>query len=159
MRLLICHDSSLEQQKLHLEVSGKIPGDLCIGSVPFSKAATQLCLALRQMQEKLPLVEVRWLKEVLKAAGRYNLMLRGSTPTTPKVVADIEARALSVPWDRPAIIANCCQYSVRLNGEALRRSRYSLSLASLAMCLFNGEILHNSDKPVKSVDSLTTSSS
>lgn len=48
MRLLICHDPSLERQKLGYRVFGDIPDELCVNSVEFSKQATRLCLALRR---------------------------------------------------------------------------------------------------------------
>ncbi|KAM0742719.1 hypothetical protein ACQRIT_002896 [Beauveria bassiana] len=76
---------------------------------------------------------------------------------TATIVADIEARGLSKPWDRLAIVANCCQYSVRLDGDALSWQRRSLSLSLLAMCLLNGEILDNDDGSRESLDALTTS--
>lgn len=75
----------------------------------------------------------------------------------PTVIADIEARGLSKHWDRLAIVANCCQYPLRLNGGALSRQRRSPSLSILAMCLINGEILNNSDDDTSSVATLTTS--
>jgi hypothetical protein len=76
---------------------------------------------------------------------------------TPTVIADIEARGLDKPWDRLAIIANCCQYSVRLDSDALIQQRYSLSLSMLAMCLLNGEILNNNDEDLKPITLSTAS--
>lgn len=157
MQLLIAHDSSLEQQKLRLEMFGKISGELCIQSVSFSKQATRLCLALRRVENKLSPNEVCWIDGVLRAAGRYALVLPESSAMTPTVVADIEARGLTKPWDRLAILANCCQYSVRLDGEALRQQNHSLSLSILAMSLLNGEILNNDDDGLNLMTSITTS--
>lgn len=67
-------------------------------------------------------------------------MVHSSSSMTSTVIADIEARGLSKPWDR---LANCCQYPVRLDGGALSRQCRSLSLSVLAMCLLNSEILDN----------------
>jgi hypothetical protein len=72
-------------------------------------------------------------------------------------MTDIEARGLLKPWDRLAILANCCQYPVRLDCEALSKQRRSLSLSVLAMCLLNGEILDNNDSNLELVAPLTTS--
>ncbi|KAK8119654.1 uncharacterized protein PG998_004280 [Apiospora kogelbergensis] len=83
--------------------------------------------------------------------------LKGICPMTPTVVTDIEERGLSNPWDRLAILANCCQYSTRLDVEALIQQNRSLSLSVLAMCLLNGEILDNSDDSQTSTVPLTVS--
>ncbi|KFA80121.1 hypothetical protein S40288_04636 [Stachybotrys chartarum IBT 40288] len=146
MDLLIRHDESLEPRKQQLEVFGDIPGELCIKSVKFSKQVTRLCLALKELTEPDELLseELEQVKDVLLAAGRYKLSIEDSSSMTPRVVADIEARGLSKPWDRLAIVANCCQYPVRLNSGELSRHDQSLSLSVLAMCLLNGEILDNS---------------
>ena len=157
MQLLIRHDPSLEQQKLRLGVFGQIPGELCIPSVSFSTKATRLCLALRKAAGKLQPGDLCQIDRVLRAAGRYALLLRDSSAMTPTVMADIEARGLKEPWDRLAILANCCQYSVRLDDEALRRQSRSLSLSMLAMCLLNGEILNNNDNRLNATTSLTMS--
>ena len=157
MRLLIRHDSSLERQKLRHGVFGEMPGELCVFSVAFSTAATRLCLALRSAASKLPPDDVCRIDDVLRAAGRYTEMVPRSSAMTAIVVADIEARGLSKPWDRLAILANCCQYPLRLDGEALSKQDHSLSLSVLAMCLLNGEILDNNDDGRGLVASMTTS--
>lgn len=157
MRLLIRHDRSLERQKLHHRIFGEIPGELCVRSVTFSTEATRLCLALRSAGVELPPDDVCRINDVLQAAGRYTEMLPKSSAMTPTIVADIEARGLLKPWDRLAILANCCQYPVRLDYEALNKQRRSLSLSVLAMCLLNGEILDNNDSSLELVAPLTTS--
>jgi hypothetical protein len=156
MRLLIRHHPSLEQKKLNYQRYGRIPGELLVKSVDFSKEATQLCLALRNTA-KVTQEDISKIKHVLEAAGRYRDMLEGSSAMTPTVIADIEARELSKPWDRLAIIANCCQYTERLDDKALTQQGHSLSLSVLAMCLLNGEILNNNDNGSKPVDPLTVS--
>ncbi|TGJ82741.1 hypothetical protein E0Z10_g6025 [Xylaria hypoxylon] len=60
---------------------------------------------------------------------------------TAKIINDVERRDAGHASDRLPIIANCCQYSVRLHTQSQQAP--SLSLATLAMCLLNGEILHN----------------
>ncbi|PTB40445.1 hypothetical protein M441DRAFT_90659 [Trichoderma asperellum CBS 433.97] len=105
---------------------------------------------------ELPPDDVCRVNDVLRAAGRYTEMLPKSSAMTPTIVADIEARGLLKPWDRLAILANCCQYPVRLDYEALNKQRRSLSLSILAMCLLNGEILDNNDCNQELVAPLTT---
>jgi hypothetical protein len=156
MRLLMRHDPSLESQKRRHRVFGKIPGELCIPSIMFSTQATRLCLALRGLAG-LPPLDAKRIDGVLRAAGRYALIVQSSSSMTPLVIADIETRGLSKLWDRLGIIANCCQYSVRLNSGALSRQGRSLSLSVLAMCLLNGEILDNGNNEMASVDELTPS--
>ncbi|KAL8372203.1 hypothetical protein RB595_001816 [Gaeumannomyces hyphopodioides] len=156
MQLLIGHDKSLESQKQRCREFGEIPEELCIPSVTFSTQATRLCLALRAEAGLSPL-EVERIDRVLQAAGRYALILRGSNSMTPTVIADIETRGLSKPWDRLAIVANCCQYRVRLDGGALSQQCCSPSLSVLAMSLLNGEILDNGNDEIASVAELTAS--
>nr|XP_036581443.1 uncharacterized protein CTRU02_08493 [Colletotrichum truncatum]KAF6789794.1 hypothetical protein CTRU02_08493 [Colletotrichum truncatum] len=127
MQLLISHKPSLERQKLRHGVFGEITGELCIQSIKFSEQATRLCLALRGMVRQLSL-DLKMIDGVLRAAGKYTLLIHNSISMTPTIIADIEPRGLKKPWDRLAIIANCCQYPVRLNGNTLSQRRQSLSL-------------------------------
>ncbi|PTB43659.1 hypothetical protein M441DRAFT_56643 [Trichoderma asperellum CBS 433.97] len=156
MRLLIRHDGSLERQKLqHQILFGDMPGELCIRSINFSKEATRLCLALDRVN--LSPDDKSRIEHVKRAAGRYTELLPKSSAMTPTIVADIEKRGMEKPWDRLAIVANCCQYTTLLDYEALSKQGCSLSLSVLAMCLLNGEILDNSDSSPAPVASLTTS--
>lgn len=157
MQLLIRHDPGLELQKLRYTVFGRIPGELCVDSVHFSEEATRLCLALRKAGNLLLPADVGKIDNVLRAAGRYSLMLGTSDAMTPTVMADIEARGLSEPWDRLAILANCCKYALRLDVKALQRQGRSLSLSVLAMCSLNGEILDNGHHNRRPANMLTPS--
>lgn len=76
---------------------------------------------------------------------------------SPSIIVSIEKRKLSKPWNRLAIIANCCQYPVRLDDTELAKKGQSLSLAILAFFLLNGEILHNglNQKPSSGAQSTT----
>lgn len=145
MRLLIRHNPLLERQKLQYTMYGKIPGELCVESVRFSIQATWLCLKLEKADKQLSQEDTSRINSVLQATGRYNLILDESSAMTPRIIADIEARGMEQPSDRLAIVANCCQYSMRLDYNALSRQDYSLSLSILAMCLLNGEILNGND--------------
>ncbi|KAK1975348.1 hypothetical protein LZ30DRAFT_764297 [Colletotrichum cereale] len=143
MQLLIRHDPSLELQKRRYKPFGEIPNELCILSMMFSTQATRLCLALRGVTG-LPSLGMNRIDGVLRAAGRYTLMVHSSRSMTPTVIADIEA-------------PNCCQYPVRLDGGALSRQGRSLSLSVLAICLLNGKILNNRNNDMASVAKLTAS--
>ncbi len=141
--MLIRHNPLLEQQKLQHSIFGKIPGKLYVKSVRFSEQATRLYLELQKAARLLSQDDVYRIDSVLRATGRYVLMLHELSAMTPTVITDIEARGMADSWDRLAIVANCCQYSIRLDRNALIQQRRSLSLSILAMCLLNGEILNN----------------
>lgn len=158
MQLLIAHHESLEPHKQLYSMFGEIPGELCILSVDFSREVTRLCLALGAVTEPASDIS-RQIGCVLRAARRYAIILNDSSSMTPIVVADIEVRGLSKPWDRLAIVANCCQYPARLDGGELSRQGHSLSLSILAMCLLNGEILDNGKDSAVPVAALTASES
>ena len=156
MKLLIKYSENLERLKRSYRspyrrpIFGNVDGELCICSVDFLEEATRLCLAYRKsivrdytpsnprMRRRKKVIE-----RILQTAGKYRLVLKPSEPMTPRIVADIEKRQMKKCWDRLAITANCCQYSTRLNVRQLMQDNASLSLAILALCLLNGEVLHN----------------
>ncbi|KAI1357829.1 hypothetical protein F5Y08DRAFT_138338 [Xylaria arbuscula] len=134
MTLLIRHPPDLEIRKRESNIFGDVPGELCINSTEFCHQATRLCLALRMHG-------VKGIDQVVDTAGEYRLLLQSSDSMTAKIINDVERRDAEHALDRLPIIANCCQYSVRLHTQSQQAP--SLSLATLAMCLLNGEILHN----------------
>ncbi|KAJ1326873.1 HET domain-containing protein [Microdochium nivale] len=148
MCLLVPHDRDLELQKRRLGDFGTVPGEICISSVGLSVQATRLCMAMRQRTDKSgpTRAELGQINHVMRAFSRYARVLDRSRPTTPVIVADVEARGVTKVWDRLAIVANCCKYPTRLDSASLRKQRHSPSLSMLAMCLLNGEILDNRDE-------------
>jgi hypothetical protein len=122
---------------------GLLPDELCIRSICFSEEATKLCLAIKNSELPLSRLDRVALKTVLRAAGKYTILPNESRSTTPEVIVDLTARGLDQCWDRLPITANCCQYPIRLDKDELQRLRCSVSASMLAMCLLNGEILHN----------------
>jgi hypothetical protein len=159
MKLLIKHPENLEGLKRSYRnmrspysrsIFGNVDGELCIHSVDFVEEATRLCLACRKstVRHHIPSNpgirnREKVMEQILQTAGKYRLVLKPSEPMTPRIVADIEKREMKERWDRLAITANCCQYSTRLNVRQLMQDNASLSLAMLALCLLNGEVLHN----------------
>ncbi|RYP25253.1 hypothetical protein DL765_000134 [Monosporascus sp. GIB2] len=142
MTLLISHQPSWESQKRRYRIFGRIPGELRISSVQFSDRATRLCQAFRSAGFQTP-EEKRAIRDIRTRAGRYAVLLKKSESMAPAIIADVARRGVSNPWDRLAIVANCCSYPVRLHLQELRENGHSLSLSMLAMCLLNGQILHN----------------
>lgn len=96
----------------------------------------------------------------MKRAPKYTILLQRrdryggkSTPTSmsPNILSDISARDLGQVWDRLAITANCCQYTVRLDSMRLSRHESSISLSMLGLYLMNEELLSN--HPRDAIDS------
>jgi hypothetical protein len=141
MTLLIRHPQFLEVKKQEYGIFSNLPKELCIKSVDFSEASTEFCLAV---QAQIPQRDdiSHHTKSILQALGKYNVLLDRSMSMTPRLIADIQTRGLSDAWDKVAIIANCCQYAVRINHKEIQTPK-SLSVSILATCLLNGEILHN----------------
>ncbi|KAI1330211.1 heterokaryon incompatibility protein-domain-containing protein [Xylariaceae sp. FL0255] len=150
MKLLIPHCISSEEfpddyRNNYIEISKDLPGDILLYSTRFYEVATAFCLAFQPLDKDL----VKAKELVLERAGKYTLLLHepgrdlARRSMSPSIVTDIKKRELSTPFERLPIIANCCQYSVRLDGMELVNRGHSLSLAILALFLLNGEILYN----------------
>ena len=144
MTLLIPHKPSLERRKISYRIFGDVPRELCVRSVRFCEAASELCRAAKRyvLEPKLR----RRVQHVLTVAGKYTLLVSFSRSMSPSIIWDIHARDIGQIWDRLAIIANCCQYSRRLDIESVQGKNQSLSLSVLAMYLLNGEIFHNNSR-------------
>ncbi|KAM5356989.1 hypothetical protein ACJZ2D_016728 [Fusarium nematophilum] len=142
MTLLIRHPPFLEVQKRSYGLFPDVSCEICIKSVDFCKASTELCLAVHA-QTPLQADASYHADQVLAVIGKYTVFLDRSKSMTPYVITDIQTRGLSDAWDKLAIIANCCQYAIRMDNRELKIISQSLSLSILAMCLLNGEILHN----------------
>jgi len=162
MKLLISHPEKLERLKTWYRnaespygdpIFGEhyVPGELCISSVEFFEETTRFCIACLNRISKLrqsPFTSRmrRVLARILHRAGRYKILLGPSKPMTPQIIADLDRKRITRPWDLLPIAANCCGYSVRLDHNALEKRKpkpASLSLSILVQCLLNGEVLHN----------------
>ncbi|KAF5982128.1 hypothetical protein FCOIX_3892 [Fusarium coicis] len=142
MTLLITHAATLNQGKAARHF-GSLDGELLIRSASLYEEATKLCLAYSNHQPPPP-----HLDSILSRAKRYTILLANeedSAPVSmsPSIIEDIASRNLDREWDRLAIIANCCQYTNRLNSAQLQSDKHSLSLSMLTLVLMNGEILSN----------------
>ncbi|RKK95472.1 hypothetical protein BFJ68_g14758 [Fusarium oxysporum] len=142
MTLLITHSPrlNLEKPSRHFK---SLDGELLIKSKDFYEQATKLCLAYSNYKPTPP-----YLSTILSRAKRYKISLASSDDSapvsmSPTIIEDITSRQLEREWDRLAIIANCCQYTKRLNSTKLQGNKHSLSLSLLTLVLMNGEILRN----------------
>ena len=147
MELLMRHAPSLDNKKRKLSVFGCIEGELCISSVEFSTEASRLCRALSPGYPILPEGERgEMVRSVLDALGRYTVLLGEEESMSTAIIENVNSRGLQDPWDRLSIIANCCQYSRRIEWPETRGNNShgrSLSAALMAQYLVNGEILYN----------------
>ncbi|KAF4919318.1 hypothetical protein CGCVW01_v007967 [Colletotrichum viniferum] len=151
MKLLIPHssDKELEKEKKHKKkVFGTAVGELCVQSIEFHRQVTQLCLVCKKQRPNLAAIA----DCILARASNYEILLRDTAPyaqyltrwsQSPRVIKDIEPLGSKFPSDRLAIVANCCQYSIKLDDVKLRRGDHSVSLALLALYLLNGEMIKN----------------
>ncbi|KAF5715486.1 hypothetical protein FGLOB1_3019 [Fusarium globosum] len=142
MKVLIAHSAALNHEKAARHF-GSLDGELLISSAGLYEQATKLCMAYSDQKPPPPC-----LNTVLLKAKRYTILLASdedSAPVSmsPSIIEDIASRKLEREWDRVAIIANCCQYTNRLNSAQLQSDRHSLSLTILTLVLMNGEILSN----------------
>ncbi|KAK2469390.1 hypothetical protein H9L39_19107 [Fusarium oxysporum f. sp. albedinis] len=131
MTLLIRHPQFLEAKKQDYRIFSNVPNELCIKAVCFSKASTQFCRAVQDESTHQDDVS-HHAKHILGVAGKYTLL-----------------RRLRNAWDKLAIIANCCQYDIRMDHKHMREPK-SLSISILAMCILNGEILLNESREDRS---------
>ena len=60
---------------------------------------------------------------------------------SPRIFADIQRRRLESPFDRLPIVANSCNYAIRLVSRDMSESGHSVDLCLLTMYLLNGEIM------------------
>ncbi|KAF5983438.1 transcriptional regulatory protein moc3 [Fusarium bulbicola] len=154
MDLLITHSASLNLEKSP-QYFQSLDGELLIRSKNLYEEATKLCLAYSEFRPTPP-----HLATILSRAKRYKILLQssdGSAPVSmsPTIIEDITSRQLEREWDRLAIIANCCQYTKRLNSAQLQGNNHSLSLSLLTLVLLNGEILRNHPRDKLDVEKMT----
>lgn len=140
MFLLMPHDDELESLKAnHVHLFGSLEGELIIKSIKFSEGLTDLCSAF--INSDPPGFQAEVARRVLSAAGRYSALLKSNNSMSPTVIADVGKRHVTEFSDRLPIISNCCSYNVRLSMDKLKRGS-SISLATLALFLLNGDILY-----------------
>ncbi|KIL86317.1 hypothetical protein FAVG1_10146 [Fusarium avenaceum] len=148
MTLLIRHPQFLEAKKQDYGIFSNVPNELSIRAVCFSKASTEFCRAVQDDSTQRDDVS-HHTKHILGVAGKYTLLVDKAMPMTPKIIADIQRRRLGDAWDKLAIIANCCQYDIRMDHKHMKEPK-SLSISILAMCILNGEILSNESREDRS---------
>lgn len=150
MCLLVPHSSSLTELKNENRgLLGDLEGELCITSADFRSQATKFCMDYKRNRQFETMCN-----KILERAGKYNVQLQErdneGNPTirqsmSPTIFSNVGKRNITVESDRLAVIANCLDYSVRLDTNKMDEKKYSLGIAMLALFLLNGEILMNND--------------
>ncbi|KAF8858962.1 hypothetical protein BDZ45DRAFT_621564 [Acephala macrosclerotiorum] len=149
MKLLIPLHSSLEARKRNeRRLLGRIPGELCVSCADLREQLTRFCLSYQKFQPR----HAKRCEAILSRAAKYKITLRGldgdgyyriRKSISPFIFADIGRRGITNHSDVLDIAANCCSYSTRLDIEALKKAKCSLSLSILALYLLNGEVVYN----------------
>ncbi|KAF4344243.1 hypothetical protein FBEOM_1837 [Fusarium beomiforme] len=152
MTLLIHHSPNFEETKRSIlrgkkPLFGVVPGELSVQSARFSESATKFCLAFRR-HHFVTSSDEEMIDHILGTAGKYTILLSPASSMSGTIISDVRKRGVTEPWDCLAIIANCCQYAIRLNSMRLQDSGISLELSILALRLLNGEILKNDELPI-----------
>ncbi|KAK1479757.1 hypothetical protein CTAM01_14504 [Colletotrichum tamarilloi] len=156
MTLLIPHpeDGEIFREKTKKEkFLDNVVGDISISSREFQTESTKLCQACIIAEEDGSVSGLSDVAErILKTAPNYEFLSREIMPDgrysapwsqSPRIIKDIESRGSKFCHDRLAIVANCCQYSIRLDDAILRQGSHSMSLSMLALYLLNGEIMED----------------
>lgn len=155
MTLLIPHprdDEIFREKRNNRNIFGKVVGELSISSREFQTECTKLFQACITAKDHSVSGLSDVAERILKAAPNYEFLLRETMPDgqysapwpqSPRIIKDIESRGSEFCLDRLAIVANCCQYSIRLDDAILRQGSHSMSLSMLALYLLNGEIMEN----------------
>jgi hypothetical protein len=153
MRLLIRYSNLENIRRENTKLFGELPGELIIISLDFRRELTRFCFAYKDILDKSTC------ETILQQANQYNVHralssgLTGMKPMYPLILRDIGSRGIEQCSDSLAIAANCCDYSVRISAEKLRKTEASLSISILALTLLNGEVLVSTeDKDSWSLD-------
>lgn len=148
MLLLVYEDSNARPTAL--KKIQYIGNDIQISAKNFQVNLTLLCLAAHHQSRILQ--SSIWLicRAMLKKARRYNILrqFRGwdvigaeNAPMSALIFADVCERDLTYKTDIPAIVANCCDYTRRIDTSCKVDGHLSLSLVLLALFLLNGDML------------------
>jgi hypothetical protein len=154
-RAWIFQEEYLASTRMHLLIRHKMglwpkqqfsfPGrEICIKATSFREQATLYLLACKKQPDYGQ--NKKQIALMLKTFGKYNLLYHSqhdmrTRSMSSRIVVDIQRRIIRNPFERLPIIANACDYAVRLDG--MNRKRCNVLSCCLALSLLNGEILRN----------------
>lgn len=131
MDLLIPHFPALRKERAWKTV-GDISGELEVNSADFRRKSTLFCLAYLRKDGPEWQPGIAKCDEILHKAASYKVLYqyprhfrhgRKHKAMSPTIFADIGHRNVTVAPDILPIVANCCDYSVRLNTLRLKDTR------------------------------------
>lgn len=125
---------------------GSLQDEICLEAITFCKQATLFLLAFkREGHQRYTRKCVRMLKRFGTYEVQYHFQHDSMRKAmSPRIFADIQRRKITDPLDRLPIVANSCNYAIRITARQSLSGIYSVALCSLAMFLLNGELLRNS---------------
>lgn len=124
---------------------------------------TELCIDLRVLHSRLRqaaqhlsgnppanfpidqfLDRLTWFQPAVPLTSRYDITMGGNRRKDPcnaaVAVSFLRHRDNGIVSDRLAIVANLCEYELRLDGSALEASQPSLALCMVALAVMNGDL-------------------
>jgi hypothetical protein len=124
---------------------GFLQGEICLNAVDFRKQATLFLLAFKRESQR---GRAKKCSRMLKRFGRYEIQYHFQHDArrkamSPRIFADIQRRGLESPFDQLPIVANSCNYAIRLVSRDMSESGHSVELCLLTMYLLNREIMRN----------------
>jgi hypothetical protein len=141
MQILIRRKQGIRARQMYSFVHGEI----CLNAVDFRKQVTLFLLAFKRESQ---CGRAKKCSRMLERFGRYELQYHFQHDArrkamSPRIFADIQRRGLESPFDRLPIVANSCNYAIRLVSRDMLKSGHSVELCLLTMYLLNGEIMRN----------------
>jgi hypothetical protein len=112
---------------------GFLQGEICLNAVDFRKQATLFLLVFKRESQR---GRAKKCSRMLKRFGRYEIQYHFQHDArrkamSPRIFADIQRRGLESPFDRLPIVANSCNYAIRLVSRDMSESRHSVDHAEL----------------------------
>jgi ribosomal protein L31E len=109
---------------------GLLQGEICLNAVDFRKQATLFLLAFKRESR---CGRAKKCSRMLRRFGRYEIQYHFQHDArrkamSPRIFADIQRRGLENPFDRLPIVANSCNYAIRLVSRNMLYSGHSVEL-------------------------------
>ncbi|OCL15254.1 hypothetical protein AOQ84DRAFT_224322 [Glonium stellatum] len=136
---LICHEISSTDVAIRLDLM-----DRCVSeSIAFFNELPQGSPAIKLEDWKSTLDRLRWFHPRMRPSTTINFDIEDFKPrrtcNAAVALSFLRDRNNSLTADRLAIIANLCNYRLRLDTAKLEKSQYRLSTCILMLSLINGD--------------------
>jgi hypothetical protein len=109
---------------------GFLQGEICLNAMDFRKQATLFLLTFKRESR---CGRAKKCSRMLKRFGRYEIQYHFQHDArrkamSPRISANIQRRGLESPFDRSPIVANSCNYAIRLVSRTMLYSGHSVEL-------------------------------